>query len=92
MNFLHYIPYLIGTALFLATMCKQFYIIIYSPKNDPFIVTKIVFFVFNVLVLLTTWLLLKGYPDWAVVFFIAAGAIGAWVYFGGKSLTNATTS
>lgn len=76
--------YLFGSCLFVATLCKQFLLIIESPKGDDLIVSKVLFFIFNILVLTFTWLIRYDHDDFAGPFFIAAGAIGVWTYYTNK--------
>jgi len=76
-----YFFYLVGTLLFVVTMCKQFMIIVLSPKGDDLLASKVLFMFFNMMILSATWLLLKGAEEFAAPFFIAAAIIASWVYF-----------
>lgn len=80
------VAYLIGSVLFIATLCKQFLIVVESPEHDKLLISKILFFLFNIFVLLFTWLIRKSHEDYAAPFFIAAGLIGVWTYFINKDL------
>jgi hypothetical protein len=75
------ICYAIGTIFFVATLMKQFYIIILSPKDDPLLWSKILFFVFTFCMVSSTWLLFNGTPQMAIPFFIAASLISFWTYY-----------
>lgn len=81
------ILYYIGTTFFIITMCKQLYIVLVSPKNDKALMTKILFLIFNVMIVSNTWLLYRGEVSFAIPFFLASSMIGFWTYYLNKTKT-----
>lgn len=79
------IIYILALVLFVLAMCKQFTIITRSPKGDPNIVAKVIFLVFTMLVVLTTWILYEGITSVAMPLFLAASIIIFWTYYISKN-------
>lgn len=80
--------FIIGTILFLFTLGKQFTIVTKSPESDPFIRGKVLFFVFNIcIVICVTGLLFacltnnKQVLIPSGVFYIASALISVWAYY-----------
>jgi hypothetical protein len=78
MNFIFFI---LGTLFFIGTMGKQIFIIIESPIGDRYITSKVLFLIFNLAVVSSTWMLFYEEKTAAIPFFIAAGLISVWTYF-----------
>lgn len=73
--------FFISLLFFVTTMCRQVYIIFISPKNDPYLITKVLFLLFNFFVVSSVSFLYLGSIQVGLPCFFGAAIIGFWTYF-----------
>lgn len=73
--------YIINTVVFTLVLAKQFLIIVKSPENDEHFTQKVLFFVFNIMIMITMWLCYFRIRESAWFFFGIAIFIAVWTYY-----------
>lgn len=82
--------YLLNTAILMFPLVKQFKILVHSPDRDPLFIGKLLFFVFNLTILVAMWLCYLRIREAAWFFFMIVVIIAAWAYYKPKKQNNAT--
>lgn len=80
--------YLIPTAMIILVLIRQIKIIIYSPKGDQHLKSKVAFLVFSLFFMSGMWFCAFKFPDMAFVFYLGMAMISLWTYLSKNSTIN----